>query len=73
MKIRPLLVAIFLFLTTPCYAAPSLTDPSLKVEQVVSGLSLPTTMAFIGDNDILVLQKNDGKVMRVINGVLQPV
>jgi glucose/arabinose dehydrogenase len=73
MKIRSLLVAIFLFLTTPCYAAPSLTDPSLKVEQVVTGLDTPTTMAFIGDNDILVLQKNDGKVMRVIDGVLQPV
>jgi glucose/arabinose dehydrogenase len=28
-------------------------------------------MAFIGPNDILVLQKNDGRVRRVINGVLQ--
>ncbi len=30
-------------------------------------------MAFIGDNDILVLQKNDGKVMRVLNGVASEV
>ena len=52
-------------------AAPSLTDPALRVEAVVSGLALPTTMAFIGDNDILVLQKNDGKVRRVVDGVLQ--
>src|SRR5262245_34806871 len=29
-------------------------------------------MAFIGANDILVLQKGDGRVRRVINGVLQP-
>jgi len=37
----------------------------------VSGLELPTTMAFLGPDDILVLQKNDGKVMRVLSGVLQ--
>jgi len=30
-----------------------------------------TTMAFIGHNDILVLQKSDGRVRRVINGALQ--
>jgi glucose/arabinose dehydrogenase len=29
-------------------------------------------MAFIGPNDLLVLQKNDGRVRRVINGALQP-
>ena len=29
-------------------------------------------MAFIGSNDLLVLQKGDGRVRRVINGVLQP-
>jgi hypothetical protein len=47
-------------------------DPSLKVERLVSGLSAPTTMALVGPNDILVLQKNDGRVRRVIDGVLQP-
>jgi glucose/arabinose dehydrogenase len=67
----------YLFLTVcfsaaPCLAAPTLQDPSLKVEEVVSGLSLPTTMAFIGPDDILVLQKDDGRVRRVIGGVLQP-
>lgn len=70
MKAFFLLLAVF-FSAVPCLAAPSLIDPSLKVEVVVSGLSLPTTMAFIGDNDILVLQKNDGRVRRVIGGVLQ--
>jgi glucose/arabinose dehydrogenase len=29
-------------------------------------------MAFIGPGDILVLQKNDGRVRRVVNGLLQP-
>jgi aldose sugar dehydrogenase len=51
--------------------AQSVGDPRLRVTQVVSGLSLPTAMAFIGPADILVLQKNDGRVRRVINGVLQ--
>jgi glucose/arabinose dehydrogenase len=35
-------------------------------------LNQPTAMAFIGLGDILVLQKADGRVRRVINGVLQP-
>src|SRR5919108_4936202 len=52
-------------------AAPALKDSNLQVTEVVSGLSLPTTMTFIGPDDILVLQKNDGKVLRAINGVLQ--
>jgi glucose/arabinose dehydrogenase len=38
----------------------------------VSGLSQPTAIAFIGIGDILVLQKADGRVRRVINGVIQP-
>lgn len=38
---------------------------------MVTGLDLPTTMAFLGPDDILVLQKDDGRVRRVIGGVLQ--
>ncbi len=51
--------------------APVIIDPGLNVRQVVTGLSAPTTMAFIGANDFLVLQKNDGRVRRVTAGVLQ--
>ncbi|MDP3704016.1 MAG: PQQ-dependent sugar dehydrogenase, partial [Candidatus Omnitrophota bacterium] len=47
-------------------------DPDLQVQTLVGGLAVPTTMAFIGPGDILVLQKNDGKVRRVLNGILQP-
>ncbi len=53
------------------FGVPSVIDPDFKVETVVTGLSTPTTMGFVGPDDILVLQKNDGKVMRVLNGVLQ--
>ena len=52
-------------------AAPLITkDPNLKVETVVTGLSSPTSMAFIENNNILVLEKA-GQVRLVSNGVLQ--
>ncbi len=50
----------------------TVTDPNLSVSTVVTGLSQPTTMAFVGPGDILVLQKANGQVRRVLNGVLQP-
>jgi len=51
-------------------AVPSIKDPNLKVETVVTGLSSPTSMAFIDNNNILVLEKG-GLVRLVSNGVLQ--
>ena len=47
---------------------PRLVDPHLKVEQVTEGLDTPTTMAFLGPNDILVLEKDKGTVQRIVNG-----
>ena len=54
-------------------AAPAATvnDAGLQVQEIVAGLSSPTTMAFIGPGDILVLEKNTGRVRRVLNGTLQ--
>ncbi len=49
---------------------PRLRDQSLRVEKVIEGLSAPTSMVFVGDNDILVLQKDDGKVRMVQDGRL---
>lgn len=49
---------------------PSVTDPSLKVELVVSGIELPTTMAFLGPDDLVVLEKEKGTVLRVTNGIV---
>ena len=37
---------------------PTVKDPNLVVEQIVSDLELPTKMAFIGEDDFLVLEKN---------------
>jgi glucose/arabinose dehydrogenase len=47
---------------------PTLDDPNLKVEALVKGLEVPTSMAFIGPNDILVLEKNTGTVVRIADG-----
>lgn len=52
------------------YAQPSLRDPNLKVESFVSGISFPTSMLFLDENNILVLEK-DGNVRLVSNGMLQ--
>jgi glucose/arabinose dehydrogenase len=49
-----------------------LDDPSLTVELVTSGLAIPTSMAFVAPDDILVLEKDTARVRRVLNGVLQP-
>ena len=43
---------------------PDIFDPGFVVEEFVTGLSFPTTMTFV-DNNILVLQKNDGTVIHV--------
>ena len=47
-------------------------DPALQVEEVVRGLDLPTTMAFLGPDDILVLEKDKGTVQRIVNGKMLP-
>ncbi len=47
---------------------PTVFDPNLKVELFVSGLKYPTSMAFIGNDDLLVLEKNNGTVKRIVNG-----
>src|SRR5256712_10135181 len=49
---------------------PEMLDSRLDVRTLVSGLSQPTSFAFIGENDLLVLEKASGKVLRVMNGAI---
>jgi aldose sugar dehydrogenase len=51
---------------------PTIGDPNLIVQPVYQGLKSPTAMAFIGSNDILVLEKDDGTVQRIVNGKIHP-
>jgi glucose/arabinose dehydrogenase len=50
---------------------PAMLHPGLGVRTVVEGLNLPTSMAFLGANDMLVVEKNTGQVQRVVNGEVQ--
>jgi glucose/arabinose dehydrogenase len=59
--------------TVSAQGAPTVVDPNLAVRTVVSGLNQPTTMAFLGPNDFLVLEKGTGQVKRVVNGAVQGV
>ena len=54
---------------SPISHNPVLRDHNLPVEEYVIGLQLPTTIAFI-DNDLLVLEKN-GNVRLIRDGILQ--
>jgi uncharacterized repeat protein (TIGR01451 family) len=45
---------------------PSMVDQNLTVGTVVTGLEQPISMAFLGVNDFLVLEKASGKVQRLL-------
>jgi glucose/arabinose dehydrogenase len=64
-------VATALLLPGRAEAAPSVVDPNLAVRTAVSGLDQPISMAFLGVNDMFVLEKATGKVQRVVNGAVQ--
>src|SRR5919198_1087249 len=52
---------------------PTIKDPNLNAKIVFrGGLKFPTSMAFLGPDDILVLEKNEGTVKRIVNGVMLP-
>ena len=48
---------------------PQMLDPRLSVRTVLSGLTTPTTMAFLSPTEFFVLEKNTGKVQYIVNGV----
>jgi aldose sugar dehydrogenase len=49
---------------------PTMLDRRLGVRAVASGLVTPTTMAFLGNGDLLVLEKITGRVQRVTDGAI---
>jgi F5/8 type C domain/Glucose / Sorbosone dehydrogenase len=51
-------------------SGPTVKDSNLKAQTIATGLSSPTSMAFVGLNDILVLEKNTGMVKRVKDGII---
>jgi aldose sugar dehydrogenase len=53
-------------------STPTVIDSNLQVQTVTTELSLPTSMAFLGPNDILVLEKETGMVKRIKDGTVLP-
>jgi len=51
-------------------SGPQMLDPALAVRTVVSGLHLPIGLAFLGPNELLVLEKDTGRVLLVVNGAV---
>ena len=50
---------------------PTVNDDNLVVEKITEGLDFPTSMSFLGNNDILVTEKNTGMIKRVLDGQIQ--
>lgn len=65
-----LTMAFFRPLIQTAYAQASISDNALNVEAAVEGLASPTSMVFLDDNNILVLEK-EGSIRLVSNGILQ--
>ena len=57
-------------LPPPALVGPTIVnnETHLKIETVFTGLRSPTSMAFLGPNDILVLEKSQETVQRIVNG-----
>src|ERR671917_626643 len=53
--------------------APEVVDPDLAVTTAVSGLTQPISVAFLGKDDMLVLEKASGQVKRIVDGEVRDV
>ena len=51
--------------------SPDINDPNLRAEEIFEDLELPTSMAFLGEDDILVAEKDSGRVYRIVDGERQ--
>jgi glucose/arabinose dehydrogenase len=66
-------LAIVAGMTPPSAAqgsGPTMLHPKLAVRTVASGLITPTSLVFLGPGKMLVLEKNTGRVLPVVDGVV---
>ena len=66
-----LILSLYISSSFPALAQPSISMPNLTAELVLDGLSSPTSIAFLDENNILLLEK-EGIVRLISNGQLQP-
>ena len=66
-----LILSLYISSSSPALAQPTISVPNLTAELVLDGLSSPTSIAFLDENNILLLEK-EGSVRLISNGQLQP-
>ncbi|MEX2207645.1 MAG: PQQ-dependent sugar dehydrogenase [Myxococcota bacterium] len=74
MHSRSLILAVLSFLllrALPAFGQVAV-DPTLRIDLVLGGLEQPSALAFYGPGDFLVLEKDNGRVINVVDGVRQP-
>jgi hypothetical protein len=74
LSMTALLAASLVIAYSNCHAravGPELLDRNLAVRIAASGLTMPVSLAFLGPNNMLVLEKSAGRVQHVVNGVIQ--
>ena len=49
---------------------PFMKDPNLQVQEYSAGFDFPSGMAFLGPDEVLITEKNTGKVKEIKNGTL---
>ena len=64
-----LFLLITQFFSVQVQAQPLVVNPMFDVETVFSGSFEPSSMVFLGQDDILVLDRDEGKVFRVTDGI----
>ena len=65
------IISLHISSPVPALAQPSISEPNLTAESVLDGLSSPTSIAFLDENNILLLEK-EGSVRLISNGQLIP-
>jgi glucose/arabinose dehydrogenase len=65
------IISLYISSSASALAQPSVSESNLSTELVLDGLSSPTSIAFLDENNILLLEKA-GSVRLISNGQLQP-
>lgn len=68
---RAAALLVVLLWASAAAAAPTVFDGTLAVDTVLTQLDAPSSLAFLAPDDFLFLEKNSGRVRRVVGGVLQ--
>jgi aldose sugar dehydrogenase len=56
--------------SSPFPTGPAIIDNKLRADVIFKGFTYPTDLAFLGSNDILVIEKDTGIVRRIVNDTM---